>query len=240
MGGAERRDAQPGRKVEGTGQQKIINCCCRAFVGTLKPVFQAPPVFPNLKRDIPAEIYRRVLTQLVWWLQAQSSPEILFFLHLSELIRMKMNSDLCALTSCVPRGRDGKGPRWQMVTGLGAVLSHVTSVHGLGICWRWHWAPWPWDDMGTAGDRARPTARLSQCFGEAEPVGRVCAMCCVPAVLREPCVPLLRDTCLVLPCPALPIMDFGVLQLYFYCFLPCWAFHPLSSTGMWFQPKSLL
>lgn len=43
--GEERRDAQPGGNMEGTGQQKIINCCCHAFIGTLKPVFQTPHLF---------------------------------------------------------------------------------------------------------------------------------------------------------------------------------------------------
>ena len=48
-GERERRDAQRGRNIEGTGQQKIINGCCHAFIGTLKSVFKAPhPFFPHL------------------------------------------------------------------------------------------------------------------------------------------------------------------------------------------------
>lgn len=63
-----------------------------------------------------------------------------------------MNSNLCSLPLCVPKGRDRKAAWWQGVTGQGAVLSRVTSVQGLGICWEWHWAP-----LGTG---ARTTARL--------------------------------------------------------------------------------
>jgi len=49
-GERERRDAQRGRNIEGTGQQKIINCCCHAFIGTLKSVFKAPHLFSSFKK----------------------------------------------------------------------------------------------------------------------------------------------------------------------------------------------
>lgn len=126
---------------------KLLLSC---FHWDTKTCFPRPPPFlPHLKRDIPAGVYQHVLTQPAWWLQAQSSSAILSFLHLSELIRMKMNSNLCTLPPCIPRGRDGKAAWWQ---GQGAVLSPVTSVQGLGICWEWHWAP-----LGTG---ARTTARF--------------------------------------------------------------------------------
>lgn len=107
-----------------------------------------------------------------------------------------MNSNLCALTPCIARGRDGKAAWWQGVTGQGAVLSHASPVQGLGVCWGWHWAPWPWEDMGhhwgQGKDKSQAELRLQST-----------GACLCPA--PEPCVPL-RGTVpgAALPCPALP------------------------------------
>lgn len=59
---------------------KLLLLC---FHWDTKTSFPSPPPFsPHLKGDIPADVYQRVLTQPAWWLRAQSSSAILFFLHL--------------------------------------------------------------------------------------------------------------------------------------------------------------
>lgn len=69
---------------------KLLLSCFHWDTKTCFP--NAPPFFPHFKKRY-SRCYQHVLTQPAWWLQAQSSSAILFFLHLSELIRMKMNSN---------------------------------------------------------------------------------------------------------------------------------------------------
>lgn len=79
----------------------------------------------------------------------------------------------------LPRGRDGKAAWWPGVTGQGAVLSHVTSVHGLGIAGDGAGHHDLGMTQGTTGDRGKEAARLSWCFGEGRTRGTcLCHVLC--------------------------------------------------------------